>query len=254
VQSEKPSAFNEEDIAVLNTMADQVAIAIENARLFSETRDTLTELQTLHGQYLEQQWSRTVIEAGKGGYQYAHGRLEPLPAQAAAHLWSNLAGGEPAVVDMPADDAGGSSSSNLVAPILVRGQVIGVYNLGEPEQPGGWKKEDIEFVKSVADQVGLALENARLLEQTQKRAEREHLVAEITGKMRSSNDPKEILETAKRELLQALGAKRADISDSSEVAKPAAADKPPEGVNSNGHKTTNETKDESGEPGAGGEA
>ncbi len=107
VQSEKPSAFNEEDIAVLNTMADQVAIAIENARLFSETRDTLTELQTLHGQYLEQQWSRAVVEAGKGGYQYAHGRLEPLPAKAASHIWSNLASGEPVVVSLPSEDQEG---------------------------------------------------------------------------------------------------------------------------------------------------
>ncbi len=98
---------------------------------------------------------------------------------------------------------------------MVRGQVIGVYNLGEPDHPGGWEKEDIEFVKAVADQVGLALENARLLEQTQKRAEREHLVAEITSKMRASNDPKEILETAKRELRQALGVKKAEISEDS---------------------------------------
>jgi len=212
VQSEKPAAFTEEDIAVLSTLADQVAIAIENARLFSQTRNALTELQTLHGQYLKQQWSQEVIEAGKSGYQYNNGRLDPTFQEQNIKLWKDLANGESNIVFTPTDSQDGLSSiSNLIAPITVHGEVIGAYNLGEPEHTGGWKKEDIDLVKAVADQVGLALENARLLEQTQKRAESEHLVAEITSKLRSSNDPNMIIETAKRELLRALHAKRAEI-------------------------------------------
>jgi GAF domain-containing protein len=236
VQSEKPAAFNEDDVLVLSTLADQVAIAIENTRLFSETRKTLTELQTLHGQYLQHQWSQAVIAAGKSGYQYSNGRLEPVPASSASQLWESAARGEPAVITNPSDSQEGQSSpSNLIVPITVRGQVIGLYNLGEPEQPGGWEKEDIEFVKAIADQVGLALENARLLEQTQTRAEREHLVAEITSKMRASNDPQVILETAKRELRQALRAKKAEILLPANHQKADPAEEPPVDPSGNGH-------------------
>jgi GAF domain-containing protein/HAMP domain-containing protein len=246
VQSEKPAAFGEEDVAVLNTMADQVAIAIQNARLFSETRRALADLQTLHGQYLQQQWSQAVIETGKSGYQYTGGKLEALPASGKYGLWNNVSSGEPAFVVTPSDEGEGKSSTSLVAPIIVRGQVIGVYSLGEPDHPGGWEEEDIEFVKSVADQVGLALENARLLEQTQKRAEREHLVAEITSKMRSSNDPQEILDTARRELLQALGANKVEIIPTGKAAAEKPSGDPANQPHKNDQKSGNNGKHEPG--------
>jgi GAF domain-containing protein/HAMP domain-containing protein len=245
VQSEKPSAFIEEDIAILSTLADQVAIAIENARLFSQTRNALTELQTLHGQYLQQQWSQAVIEAGKSGYQYINGRLEPIPTGQNAQLWKDAAKGASSLVITPTDGQDGLSSlSNLIAPITVHGEVIGVYNLGESGHAGGWNKEDIDLVKAVADQVGLALENARLLEQTQKRAESEHLVAEITSKLRASNDPKMIIETAKRELLQALHAKRAEIVQSAAAPAVQPMHNPPEDNHKDEHLSGNEAASE----------
>ncbi len=243
VQSEKPNDFDEEDVVVLSTMADQVAIAIENARLFSETNNAFIELQTLHGQYLQKQWSQAVITKGKTGYRYLNGRLLPVTKTVDSQPWEGFSGGEPAVIDVPPENLESSgTAAHLMVPIMVRGQIIGMYDLGEPERPGGWEKEDIQFVKSVADQVGLALENARLLEQTQIRAEREHLVSEITSKMRATNDPNVILETAKRELLQALRATKADIvlpgkQQANAIREPTST------VNNNGYKQNDATQE-----------
>jgi GAF domain-containing protein/HAMP domain-containing protein len=247
VQSEKPFAFSEEDLNVLSTMADQVAIALENARLFSETHHALTELQRLHGQYLQQQWAQAVITTRKSGYRYINGELEPIPAGGAVEPWENVTRDESALLTSNRDNPEGEHApTNLVVPITVRGQVIGLYQLGEPPQAGGWKKEDIEFVKAIADQVGLALENARLLEQTQTRAEREHLVSEITSKMRASNDPQVILETAKRELRQALRAKEAEIvlPDKSREGKPS--NESPGELKGNGYKASDRGNTEPG--------
>lgn len=210
VQSMEQSAFSEEDISLLSTLADQVAIAIENARLLNETQTTLVELQSLHRQYLREEYSEVVADRAKSGYQYDLGRFLPLPSSASQNIWSNFEDGAEIILN-EGSDAAEESSLGLIAPIKVRGQVIGMMNLVEDQQNRQWDEEEISLIKAVADQVGLAIENARLIEQTQRRAEREHLVSEITTKLRASNDPQVILETATRELRQALRAKRAQV-------------------------------------------
>jgi GAF domain-containing protein/HAMP domain-containing protein len=215
VQSMEQSAFTDEDVELLSTLADQVAIAIENTRLFSETRLSLAELQTLHRQYLQQEWARVVDESGKTGYRYEQGKLIPLPDVVKPDLWNTIEESGQAVLlnDAREEEAQETSvNKSLVVPISVRGQVIGMLNLGKPSHVAHWNEDEINLVKTVADQVGLAIENARLLEQTYSRAEREHAVADITAKLRASNDPQVILQTAVRELRQALGAKTAQVT------------------------------------------
>src|SRR5512135_341452 len=86
--------------------------------------------------------------------------------------------------------------SVLAVPVSLRGEAIGLLRLQDLDRNRIWSEEEISLIKAVADQVGLALENARLLEATQKRAEREVLVGQITTRLRASNDPQTILETA----------------------------------------------------------
>jgi GAF domain-containing protein len=217
VQSTLPNAFREEDISVLGTLADQVAIAIENNRLYSETRSALNELQILHGRYLSQAWTQAAVERRKIGYQIDRGKVMPIETGTIPDGLEALQYSDPILLFSDSGEVSDSSSGEasyspeLVAPIHVRGQMIGLLNLSERETGFEWTDDELSLVKNIVDQIGLALENARLIEQTQRRAEREHLVAEITSKLRSSNDAQEILETARREIQQALKVRKAQI-------------------------------------------
>lgn len=214
VQSLQPSAFKDEDVSLLGILADQVAIAIENSRLFDETRSTLVELQTLHSQYLASEWTQAIADRGKGGYLYNYGKFTVVKPSEIPDIWESLEGNIPSVIHLKSNGTNGkegASGSGLIAPITVRGQIIGALNFEETDSPVHWNDEDIQMIKEVADQIGLALENARLIEQTQRRAEREHLVADITTKLRASNDPQVIIQTAAIELRNALQTRHAQV-------------------------------------------
>jgi GAF domain-containing protein len=79
-----------------------------------------------------------------------------------------------------------------------------LIELGETTHARQWSDDEMSLVSSIAEQVGLALEYARLLETTRRRAERERLVSEITTRIRATNDPQQILETAVTQLKHAL--------------------------------------------------
>jgi GAF domain-containing protein/HAMP domain-containing protein len=209
VQSTQPTAFTNEDLTLLTTLADQVSIAIENARLFTETRQALTEVQTAQSQYLLQAWERVVVEQPQSGFVYDFGKLKPLDIKA----WKSPDGGQPQVIT-PSQEMNGVETPTapvLAVPIMLRGQAIGVFNFEEIAPDHTWSEEEIGMIKAVADQVGLALENARLLEATQHRAERDHRIQEITDKMRRAVDMDSLIQTAVREMAAALGVPEAYV-------------------------------------------
>ena len=71
-----------------------------------------------------------------------------------------------------------------------------MIRLCKPEGSSRWTANEIDFVETLSDQLNVALESARLYEETQSRAERERLAGEITAKMRATNNPETILQTA----------------------------------------------------------
>jgi GAF domain-containing protein len=82
-------------------------------------------------------------------------------------------------------------------------------------QPGAqlaaWKTEEVELLEAIIEQLGAAMDSARLYEETRRTAERERLTSEITSQMRSTNDPQAILQIAARELRKALRADKAQL-------------------------------------------
>jgi GAF domain-containing protein len=100
----------------------------------------------------------------------------------------------------------------LAVPILLRGEVIGVIHLQENEESNfNWSENELITVQTLADQLAQSLESARLFEQTIRRADRERRVLEITSKIRSTNDPQQMLEITLEELKRHLGASQAQI-------------------------------------------
>ena len=199
VQSARSEAFHTEDIEVLKILADQVAMGIENSNLFSETSRTLAELQTLHRQYLRQEWDRVTTKQNVYGFQIERGVISALAAALPPVDEPN------AIPDSPARPASRSF------PIAVRGEVIGLLNLEKNGSDADWNSEDISLVESVVDQLGIALENARLLDEVTRRAAREEQINRITTLVRSSVNTETILQNTVREVGKALGAARAYI-------------------------------------------
>ena len=78
VQSTEPNAFSETDANILSTLADQVAIALENARLFSKSREALKKSEDAFSQYVKQEWSSFASRVKSTGYVFDGARTSPL--------------------------------------------------------------------------------------------------------------------------------------------------------------------------------
>jgi K+-sensing histidine kinase KdpD len=102
---------------------------------------------------------------------------------------------------IPAVESGGKL---VKVPIRLRDQVLGVIEARKPDQAGDWSQDELALINNLVDQLSVALENARLYEDTQSRAERERRLAEITTKVRATTDVGTIMQTAILELAAAL--------------------------------------------------
>jgi GAF domain-containing protein len=208
VQSQEEAAFDADDAAVLQTMADQLAVAIENARLLREMQQTVRELEVAYGRHTQESW-RAVAQTSRQphGYRYRRLGVEPVVEQPEEARQAWLEGRlVTSTIQPEAREDGQGGVSAIAVPIKFRDQVIGVFSLRSATE--SMSPEVISLIEEVADRLALALENARLLEETQRRAERDRLIANITARVRSSMDPEIILQTAVRELGLALGSDR----------------------------------------------
>ncbi|TEU14370.1 MAG: GAF domain-containing protein [Anaerolineales bacterium] len=186
IQSDKSAAFSDEDITVLQTMADQVANGIENARLFQETKANLEEITLLHRRYLQEAWSEFLEEETgreRAGYMYERGAVSPASTVWRPEIGLAVQRGDTIALSDMVDALQGTveevgailevspTQPALAVPLKVRGQVIGALDFYETDQARDWSAEDIAMVEAVANQVALAIENARAYEELQKTAE-----------------------------------------------------------------------------------
>lgn len=199
VQSTEGGAFSADDINILSILADQVAIAIDNARLFGRTESALAEVQSVYRQYITQEWSGFTRRTGGLGYHQSAGggsRFETREMEPAAR--AALESGE--VVVIPAEDG-----TSLAMPVKLRGQVIGFINAQTVRREHEWSADEISLVQAVSDRLALSLENARLFEESTRRADLERISAEIAGRIGSSIQLESILQITAQELSRALG-------------------------------------------------
>ena len=199
VQSTEIGAFADEDIQMLTLLADQVSLAIENARLFEETRNALAEAEAVSRQFTREVWGRLPNEQNLLGYRYnliGTSPLEKLVELADSGNYKNKGKQE--------------QSSQIAVPIELRGEIIGTL-IVQTSSVDPLNQDQVDLIKAVAERVALSAENARLFEETTHRAERERLVSDITGKIRSVQDPQTMIQTAMEELRNALGASRVEV-------------------------------------------
>jgi len=181
VQSTDINAFRQEDIEVLGVLGNQIAIAIENARLFSQTKQALEEARTFHEQYVKQDWERFSRQVQYAGYRYDGIRTTPF-------------------IPM----SGKPDEHVFQIPIKVRNLVVGYVNLRSNNPSRQWTEDELRVAQSAAERAGLAIENARLLNEAQRRAAKERAVGEIVSKIGASVNMNAIVRTAVEELGRAL--------------------------------------------------
>lgn len=174
MHSTKENAFLPQDVDTYQNMANEVSIALENSRLFKEAQQSLSEMRATQRQYLQSAWSSLTAEQN---LEYAIGDNESL-------------------------------GSEIEVPITLRDQIIGQIQLTANEE---WTLEQKNLIESIATQAALALENARLVEESQSIASRERMANEIIAKVWASTTMDSILQTTVRELGRALEAAEVDI-------------------------------------------
>jgi len=181
VQSAQSNAFSDDDVVILQTLADQLALAIDNARLFSETQKNIQELAAVNRRLVAQAWQPRAT------------------SHESAYIYDSLKGVKQiARKNLP--DLDHADNSALVAPILFRGQTLGKLALQRGDGEPAWTQAEIEFFNGMVAQLGMVLENARMFEDTQQQAEREKLVGDISAKLWASSDIETIVRTAVEEM------------------------------------------------------
>jgi sensor domain CHASE-containing protein/GAF domain-containing protein len=165
VQSTQKAAFDEEDIATLQGLADQIAVALENARLFQQSETTLKELEMANRLLAREGWQ------GQLSQPTSVRRAEFSPGRMSAnHLLAQP----------------------LAVPLELRGERIGRL-LVSRERGGEWSDDEIETIQAIALQTALAADNARLIEQTQRALEETRALYETGREITSAGEISEVL-------------------------------------------------------------
>jgi GAF domain-containing protein len=169
IQSDHPNAFGQEDIQILQGIANSLAIALENMKLFQQAQESIEEVRVLNQEYLHEAWSQVTNELGNLSYTYEDQDI--LPAE----------------------------TGNIVQiPLTLREQVIGQITL--ETESANLTPDQLEFIDAVTTQTALALENARLLEETQRRAAQEQTLNRLTTEFSRAFSIDDILKIALRQL------------------------------------------------------
>ncbi len=256
VQSAIPFAFRPENIRTLQTLADQLAIAINNSELLAETQEHLSQHRLLYhittsaasGTTLEEALSSAVkgLQVTLGGDRVLIMLSDRDRKNLLAKAWVGYSDEVGNIVTpfgfgvtgwvaahkktLRIDDVNQdtrylkispNTRSEMAVPLIFRNDVLGVLNV-ESELIGAYNDSDEEMLGTMAGSLAAVIANARLVEQIRKQVERERMLHEVSNKIMRSTDIQTILTTTTRELSRITGAKRAQIeigieSDTPEV-------------------------------------
>ena len=202
MHSDQSQSFNMQDAEILQTLADLVAISIDNVRLINETKNLVLQLETNSSVQIRETWTK-FTSRHKPAYQYTPAGVRRLFA---SNRQDNLEG--------------------LRVPLILHGQNIGNILLKRKgNQTATWSERERVLVEKVANQVALALENSRLVDETQKNALRDQVIANISARVRETLDVESVLRTATTELRRVFDLKEAEISIGAPQTENASAKK-----------------------------
>ncbi|GAB4529414.1 MAG: hypothetical protein OHK0046_49270 [Anaerolineae bacterium] len=205
VQSKLSNSFAEDQITILQTMADQIAIAIENARLYQESVQRLEEITENNRRATFAAWREYMAYRRERSLVAEAG----IPRQALPHPARRTSGhtGELRQLAITRNEAaiGERTSRDTIpfaVPIQLRGQVLGAVEWEIPVTE--FNRNKVELAQELVNRLAVSLENARLFQENQRTLDRERLVNEIATQLTRQSGVDEILQTAVREVGRAL--------------------------------------------------
>lgn len=207
IEDSRPNAFAESDVKLLTTLASQVSVALDNARLYEEAKRQINELSVLHdvsttvgstlkvetllsqvcqilqetfrypkiGILLADPEHRQLELVASRGYRPGDQKLGKLLRIGQEGVTGMVAAtGEPIIIaDVTTStqyiSIDGNTRSEVAVPLKLGSQVIGVINV-ESDNLGAFGSLDLRLLTTLAAQVAVAVENARLYEQTEQLA------------------------------------------------------------------------------------
>jgi GAF domain-containing protein/HAMP domain-containing protein len=202
VQSRIRDSFGKDEIAILQTMADQVAVAIENARLYQESVRRLEEIERINRSSTLQTWQ-----------EYLHSQREhQLSSEAGVASGIDLSTIRKQAIAQNRIVVGAVTAHQTIpiaVPVQLRGQILGAV---EWEIPASDLNENkLQLAQELANRLAASLDNARLFQESQRAAERERVVNNIAARLTPQTEISDILQTAVREVGQALRAPQVSI-------------------------------------------
>ena len=153
--------FTRRELDFLARLAQQTAVAIENARLLDEARRALSESHALFDKYTQQEWSNFARQAKQTGYLFDGKQVTPLDHTARRDLTRAAIQTGSLTLE--------KESASIAIPIKLRGQTIGVLDVRSKKGARSWKQDEISMLEAAAERAALALENARLFEELERR-------------------------------------------------------------------------------------
>jgi len=197
VQSTEPQAFSEDDISTLQILAEQIAIAIQNANLFNENKRALDAARMSYAGQSREAWNKILRSQPRIGFLATPAdTMEVHPEELDPHIARSFGSG---------DVVHGSDGLTLSVPIKARGQVIGAIRLKKSEIAEAWTQDETNLALVLSDQLSGALESARLYKESQQLAARESLISDISARITAVSQTDAILRETVQELGQTIG-------------------------------------------------
>jgi GAF domain-containing protein len=205
IQAISPDPWSVE-IETMQIVANQIALSLDNIRLLEQHQRRLQEISHLAGETTQTAWNRW-LSGESLGFQYDQLHILPVSETFPEEVHTNLTGQKSAFYVTE----GNNPHARLVAPIVLRDNVIGVVGYEDADPQHDWSQTEITLLETIASRVSLALENSRLVAEAEQRAERERIIGQITSRMRETLDFDTILQTAIKEMQRSFELHEAEI-------------------------------------------
>lgn len=229
VQQDRVAGLDEGDASLLRSLANQLAVAIRNARLFADVEAALEEARQLQARYVEQAWDRNKITrhgTRQGRAVYSRGEPATLDEAAMNQARQRARNLDELTVLSGGDAQPSGGLATLVAPVKLHRTTIGNLQFHGIEPDRQWTDDELTLIEAVLGQVAQAAENLRLFEETRERASREQLLSQISDKLRRAPDLEALMQVTVREVARVLGPARTFVRLDDPGALPDAAGAP----------------------------